>query len=117
MPGLATRRRGHTFVPKEGNDMVFILPVVAVGQGPAAQPPSIETRAPAAQVAAGAPYAGWRLVAQAGAGSGATGAGTSGGIGNSGSMGATGSSGAGYGTAGGLNDTTAPGTATDTGAG
>ena len=88
--------------------MVFILPVVAVGQGPAAQPPSIETRAPAAQVAAGAPYAGWRLVAQAAAGSGASGSGTSGGIGSPGSMGATDNSGPGYGTTGGLNDTRRP---------
>src|SRR5579884_788045 len=129
MPGLATRRRGHTFVSREENDMVFILPVMAVGQGPAAQPPSIETRAPAAQVAEGAPYAGWRLVAQAGAGSGTSGAGMgtgsgSSGLGTSNSLGAPSSSGSTYGTPGssgaGLDDTTAtPGssnTATDTGA-
>ena len=46
--------------------MVFILPVMVVGQGPVVtQPPSIETRAPQAEVATGAPFAGWRLVAQA----------------------------------------------------
>ena len=59
--------------------MVFILPAATGGQGPAAPPAAVETRVAKVSVAAGRPsFGGWRLLAQLGTSSGASGVGTAG---------------------------------------
>lgn len=52
--------------------MLFILPAATGAQAVAANPPAVEARVARAAVATGAPFGGWRLLAQSGTSAGAS---------------------------------------------